>query len=115
MNYLHDYFYDYGFDEAAGNAQQDNYGRVPLDMTLDTDGDPTNNDPIIAKSQEASAVNNASMYTPSDGNSPEMNMHLYSLTIAAVTSHPSIGQLFYVLPATFGLLQYADVAGEGTI
>ncbi len=27
VNWLHDLFYDLGFDEAAGNAQQDNYGR----------------------------------------------------------------------------------------
>ena len=26
-NWLHDYFYDLGFDEAAGNLQQDNHGR----------------------------------------------------------------------------------------
>ncbi|WP_291182792.1 M36 family metallopeptidase [Dokdonella sp.] len=26
-NWLHDYFYDLGFDEEAGNMQQDNYGR----------------------------------------------------------------------------------------
>ena|GEM_PF-2335804 len=26
-NWLHDYFYDLGFDEQAGNLQQDNYGR----------------------------------------------------------------------------------------
>jgi hypothetical protein len=26
-NWLHDYFYDLGFDEEAGNLQQDNYGR----------------------------------------------------------------------------------------
>lgn len=34
INYLHDLFYDAGFDEAAGNAQQDNFGRGGLD------GDP---------------------------------------------------------------------------
>lgn len=26
-NYLHDLFYDHGFDEASGNAQAKNYGR----------------------------------------------------------------------------------------
>ena len=29
-NYLHDWYYDAGFDEAAGNAQRDNYGRGGL-------------------------------------------------------------------------------------
>src|SRR5262249_51460502 len=27
VNWLHDYWYDSGFDEAAGNAQASNYGR----------------------------------------------------------------------------------------
>src|SRR4029450_709448 len=26
-NFVHDFFYDLGFDEAAGNFQQDNFGR----------------------------------------------------------------------------------------
>jgi hypothetical protein len=26
-NFLHDWFYDSGFDEASGNAQIDNFGR----------------------------------------------------------------------------------------
>jgi len=30
VNWLHDLFYDLGFDEASGNAQQDNYGRGGL-------------------------------------------------------------------------------------
>jgi hypothetical protein len=30
INWLHDLFYDLGFDEASGNAQQDNYGRGGL-------------------------------------------------------------------------------------
>jgi hypothetical protein len=30
VNWLHDLFYDLGFDEAAGNAQHDNYGRGGL-------------------------------------------------------------------------------------
>jgi len=30
-NLLHDFFYDAGFDEVSGNAQQDNYGRGGLD------------------------------------------------------------------------------------
>ncbi len=34
INYLHDLFYDAGFDEAAGNAQQDNFGRGGIE------GDP---------------------------------------------------------------------------
>ncbi len=34
LNYLHDYFYDYGFDEQGGNFQMSNYGRGGIE------GDP---------------------------------------------------------------------------
>ena len=30
INYLHDWYYDAGFDEASGNAQATNYGRGGL-------------------------------------------------------------------------------------
>ena len=50
INYLHDWFYDAGFDEAAGNAQTNNYGRGGL-------GD----DSIFAEAQDYSGTNNANM------------------------------------------------------
>ncbi|WNC73951.1 M36 family metallopeptidase [Thalassotalea psychrophila] len=63
LNFLHDWFYDSGFDEAAGNAQKDNYGRGGLGL-----------DPIEARI-ELSSQNNASMRTPADGESPLMRMY----------------------------------------
>ena len=27
VNFMHDWYYDAGFDEVSGNAQKDNYGR----------------------------------------------------------------------------------------
>ncbi|HEU4409000.1 MAG TPA: M36 family metallopeptidase, partial [Polyangiaceae bacterium] len=67
VNWLHDYYYDSGFDENAGVAQADNYGRAP-----DGDGDA-----MEAQAQDkffAGARNNANMSTPADGAKPRMQM-----------------------------------------
>ncbi|MBK8254318.1 MAG: M36 family metallopeptidase [Polyangiaceae bacterium] len=68
-NWLHDYWYDSGFDEAAGNAQTDNFGRGGF-----------GNDPLRAEAQDAfddGASNNANMSTPEDGVSPRMQMYVW--------------------------------------
>lgn len=66
-NWLHDYFYDSGFDEAAGNAQEDNYGRGGAA-----------GDPVHAQAQDYSGTNNANMLTPNDGGSPRMQMYVWN-------------------------------------
>lgn len=66
INWLHDWFYDHGFDEAAGNAQEDNYGRGGVD-----------GDSIKAEGQDVGGLNNANMSTPSDGAQPRMQMYLW--------------------------------------
>lgn len=66
-NYLHDLFYDAGFNEASGNAQLDNYGRGGV-----------GGDPLHVEAQDFSGFNNANMFTPSDGFSPRMQMYLWS-------------------------------------
>jgi hypothetical protein len=66
-NWLHDYWYDSGFDEAAGNAQANNFGRGGQGA-----------DPIHAEAQDAAGLNNANMTIPSDGLSPRMQMYLWS-------------------------------------
>ncbi|MEP7207413.1 MAG: M36 family metallopeptidase [Casimicrobiaceae bacterium] len=63
INYLHDWYYDAGFTEAAGNAQADNYGRGGLA-----------GDSLIAQAQDYTGVNNASMSTPADGQRPRMRV-----------------------------------------
>ncbi|MGH9362295.1 MAG: M36 family metallopeptidase [Thermoanaerobaculia bacterium] len=63
VNWLHDRWYEAGFDEAAGNAQQDNFGRGGLD-----------GDPILAEGNDFSGTDNANMATPPDGSSPRMQM-----------------------------------------
>lgn len=73
-NFLHDWFYDAGFDEASGNAQTDNFGRGGAA-----------GDAILAEGQDYSGTNNANMSTPSDGGSPRMQMYVFNVASAKVT------------------------------
>ena len=70
-NWLHDAWYDHGFDEVAGNAQVSNLGRGG-----------TEGDVLKAEGQDASGRNNANMATPADGSSPRMQMYLFDGAIA---------------------------------
>jgi hypothetical protein len=63
VNWLHDRWYEAGFDEASGNAQTDNFGRGGVD-----------GDPILAEGNDRSGTDNANMATPPDGASPRMQM-----------------------------------------
>jgi len=74
-NVLHDIFYRYGFDEAGGNFQENNYGNGGA-----------GSDPVFADAQDGSSSNNASFGTPPDGSSPRMQMFLWSPG-AIVTVH----------------------------
>jgi hypothetical protein len=65
-NYLHDFWYAGGFDEASGNAQTDNYGRGGIA-----------GDNLRAEAQDYSGTFNANMSTPSDGGRPRMQMYLF--------------------------------------
>ena len=67
INWMHDFWYDSGFTEAAGNAQMSNFGRG---------GVPS--DPIHGEAQDFGGINNANMSTPSDGLSPRMQMYLWT-------------------------------------
>ncbi|WP_258803128.1 M36 family metallopeptidase [Pseudarthrobacter sp. NS4] len=64
VNWLHDRWYDAGFDEAAGNSQADNFGRGGI-----------GGDPILAEGHDFSGTDNANMSTPADGASPRMQMY----------------------------------------
>ncbi|QIR15690.1 rhombosortase-dependent M36 family metallopeptidase [Shewanella aestuarii] len=107
-NYLHNDYYDHGFDEAAGNAQAFNYDRGGVE------GDPLN-----VEVQDNSGFNNANMSTPADGASPRMQMYLWETTQAengvdyglTITSHADIGLLDVVQFASFGADVY-DISGD---
>lgn len=64
VNWLHDRWYEAGFDEASGNAQKSNFGRGGI-----------GSDPILAEGNDFSGTDNANMSTPADGDSPIMQMY----------------------------------------
>jgi extracellular elastinolytic metalloproteinase len=66
-NIIHDVQYQYGFDEAAGNFQVNNYGRGGL-----------GNDSVRAEAQDGAGVNNANFGTPPDGQRPRMQMFVWT-------------------------------------
>jgi extracellular elastinolytic metalloproteinase len=71
-NILHDVSYRYGFDEASGNFQVNNYGH-----------DGLGNDYVQAEAQDGSGTNNANFGTPADGSRPRMQMYLWTSTTTA--------------------------------
>lgn len=77
-NWLHDVWYNHGFDEVSGNAQSDNYGRYVEEDPETGEKTPVGDgDPLLAQGQDASGRNNANMATPADGSSPVMQQYLF--------------------------------------
>lgn len=64
-NIIHDVAYQYGFDEASGNFQHNNYGNGGV-----------GNDPVNAEAQDGSGSCNANFSTPPDGSRPRMQMYV---------------------------------------
>ena len=70
VNFMHDYWYDSGFDEKAGNGQKDNYGRG---------GKP--NDALRLEVQDGLNIgnrDNSNMSTLGDGYPPRMQIYVWS-------------------------------------
>ncbi len=66
-NYMHDYLYRLGFDEAAGNFQ-----------VVNATGQGRGGDAVNADAQDGGGTNNANFSTPPDGGSPRMQMYLWT-------------------------------------
>lgn len=66
-NWIHDRLYELGFTEAAGNFQQDNFGRGGV-----------GGDAVQADAQDGGDVNNANFGTPPEGTAPRMQMHVFT-------------------------------------
>ncbi|GGG32487.1 hypothetical protein GCM10011344_36790 [Dokdonia pacifica] len=62
-NIIHDITYQYGFDEASGNFQENNYGNGGA-----------GGDSVIGDNQDGSGTCNANFGTPPDGSAPRMQM-----------------------------------------
>ncbi len=94
-NIMHDIFYQYGFNEASGNFQQNNYGLGGI-----------GNDYVNADAQDGSGTNNANFATPGDGGKPRMQMFLWdgaviSGSLLTINDSPLAGN-YEGVPAAFG-------------
>ncbi len=93
-NIIHDVMYQYGFDEASGNFQQNNYGNGGA-----------GNDYVMAEAQDYSGTNNANFATNVDGVRPRMQMYIWTpplTTTVEILSPGSIAGTFYGSKANFG-------------
>ncbi|MEM6963852.1 MAG: M36 family metallopeptidase [Bacteroidota bacterium] len=68
-NIVHDMWYHYGFDEPAGNFQQNNYDKGGV-----------GEDYVRAEALDGGGRNNATFFTPDDGQLPRMRMFLWQWT-----------------------------------
>ncbi|PWI30068.1 peptidase, partial [Flavobacteriaceae bacterium LYZ1037] len=66
-NMMHDVWYQYGFDEASGNFQENNYGNAGL-----------GSDSVNAEGQDGGGTDNANFATGPDGQNPRMQMYLWT-------------------------------------
>jgi len=92
-NMLHDILYQYGFDEASGNFQENNYGNGGA-----------GSDSVNADAQDGSGTNNANFATPPDGSNPRMQMYLFSpapVDILFINNGPLAGS-YLAIEANFG-------------
>lgn len=64
-NITHDVWYNYGFDEASGNFQENNFGQGGQ-----------GSDSVNGEAQDGSGTCNANFSTPPDGSNPRMQMYL---------------------------------------
>jgi hypothetical protein len=66
-NVIHDELYRHGFTEAAGNFQENNFGRGGR-----------GSDSVNAEAQDGEGTDNANFATPRDGQNPRMQMFLWT-------------------------------------
>ncbi len=98
-NIMHDVWYLYGFDEAAGNFQDNNYGNGGL-----------GSDYVMAQAQDGGGTNNANFFSGTDGTNGRMQMYLWrGLTddsFVGITSPESIAGEYDFGGAGFGPDEY---------
>lgn len=102
-NIVHDVLYQYGFDEAAGNFQFNNYGKG---------GDGS--DEVLADALDGSSTNNATFGTPPDGFSPRMTMFRFTGSVPPtfdVNAPASVAGSYAALLAQFGP-QQTNITGD---
>lgn len=95
-NVMHDVWYQYGFDEASGNFQENNYGNGG-----------SGGDYVRAEAQDGGGTNNANFATPPEGQNPRMQMFLWTngsntSNYLTVNTPGGIAGAYAATSATFG-------------
>ena len=97
-NITHDLWYHYGFDEASGNFQANNYGNGGNE-----------NDHVRAEALDGGGTNNANFFTPDDGNLPRMQMFIWDVddfpddkNELVITDSTGTDTSYIMRPAGFG-------------
>ncbi|MCB9170743.1 MAG: M36 family metallopeptidase [Flavobacteriales bacterium] len=112
-NIVHDVAYQYGFDEASGNFQENNYGNGGL-----------GGDYVNADAQDGSGTDNANFGTPPDGSNPRMQMYEWTYTTPHRDSDLDAGVIVHEYthgisnrlvggPSNANCLSNAEQMGEG--
>ncbi len=112
-NIIHDVLYQYGFDEAGGNFQENNYGNGGA-----------GSDSVNAEAQDGAGTNNANFSTPSDGSNPRMQMFTWTSTTPNRDGDFSSGIITHEYghgvsnrltggPGNVGCLNNSEQMGEG--
>jgi len=101
-NIIHDVTYQYGFDEASGNFQQNNYGNGGL-----------GNDPVNAEAQDGSGTCNANFATPGDGSRPRMQMYVCNSRDGDLDNMVIIHEYGHGISNRLSTLGGAEQMGEG--
>lgn len=103
-NWMHDVFYDLGFNETARNGQEDNFGRGGL-----------GNDSVKIEVHDYDGRNNATMRTRADGEAGRMQLFIFdeprtsTLDVSAATL--ADGGMFLGAPSAVTLARTWDVTG----
>ncbi|RZL99339.1 MAG: hypothetical protein EOO88_59720, partial [Pedobacter sp.] len=85
-NMMHDVWYKYGFNEANGNFQQNNYGRGGV---VTFQGDAVQADAQDGAELSPPNLNNANFSITADGTRPRMQMYLFDGTPSFVINSPA--------------------------
>jgi uncharacterized protein (TIGR03382 family) len=108
INWLHDFWYDAGFTEPNGNAQDSNFGRGGQDR-----------DAMNAEAEDnalGGSRNNANMSTPADGLPPRMQVFIWDgkpdRTLAISGRNPGVNQAAFG-PTTFDATAAVVLADDG--
>lgn len=116
VNQMHDFTYQYGFDEQGGNFQANNYGNGGAAgdhvFAQSQDGGVTGTQ---GAEPDADHVNNANFATPGDGSSGRMQMYLWNVNaggnpIIAAQPSPVADRTYgdFGSPASFGVGALVD-------